>query len=146
MCSGGFVFCRFDHRACSAEDGSTVLERQLVVANSNEIAICERFSLNALAQVLKPVRRAEVDDVIGRAVKFNHGMLTGDVRILDGQVAALLAASDDELLFVDDEALTLVADLQLFCRRSSCGCGHLCARERARMVPGWHWWRWSWNA
>jgi len=83
-----------------------------VVAHLEGVAIADHFALHALTVVLDAIRRTHVDDVILARQKLDHRVLAGHVRILDRQIAGLLAAADDEAVLRDLKDFTLVADGQ----------------------------------
>lgn len=82
-----------------------------MIANANQVTVCQCLFLDALPEVLKSIGRAQIHNVVGRAVELNHGVLSRHVGIFNRKIATLLAAANDEFLLVDDEILSLVTNL-----------------------------------
>src|SRR5688572_12476284 len=83
----------------AARRASVVREIELVVADLEGVAFVDHFTLHALPVILDAVRRAHIDDVILSARELDHRVLARHVRVFDGEVARLLAATDDEAVF-----------------------------------------------
>src|SRR6476661_6448384 len=106
-------------------------ERRL--ADGEARAVAEARARDALAVHLRPVRRAEVDEPVDRALLHDLRVAAGDVRILDLDVGVARAAKDGALLVenaplavpAQDRDLSLNAELR---KRGSLG------RLRPRLV------------
>ncbi len=73
---------------------------KIVVANAELVTGGDRLALQPLAVELNSVRRAHIHHEVLPVEALHHGVLTGDVWILDRQVARLLTAADDEAILV----------------------------------------------
>lgn len=87
---------------------SLVVEAHFVVADPEDVTVGDSLTGDALTVVFDTVRGAHIDHVVLAVEELDHGVLSRHIGIFDGEVAALLAASDDEAVFVHDAALALV--------------------------------------
>src|SRR5688572_608373 len=90
--------------------GLTIGEAQVVIADAEDVALGDLLSCDALAVVLDAVRRAHVDHEIDAVLVLDHRVLPRDVRILQREVARLLATADDEAVLRDAVLFALIDD------------------------------------
>src|SRR5690348_13420887 len=79
------------------------------LADGEAGAVVEPCALDAAAVHLRPVRRAEVHEPVGRALLHDLGMAAGDVRVFDLDVDVARPAEDGALL-VEDAPLAVPAE------------------------------------
>jgi hypothetical protein len=90
-----------------------------VIANLHYVTIDDGLTSDPLTEVLDSIGASQIDDVVLTIFELDHGVLSRDVGILDGQITGLLATPNDELVFGDSERLPLVADDELSRRLGS---------------------------
>ena len=78
---------------------------QFVVAEMEDIAFIYSLVVYAHAFVVDAVGTAEVLNIVRTVTTNNRRMLSRDISILDRQVARFGTPPDDELVFVDRNAL-----------------------------------------
>jgi hypothetical protein len=100
-----------------------------VIANAEHVALVDGLTLYTLAHVLHAVGRTHVDNEVLTTQKLDQRVLARHVRIFDGQIAALFAATDDEAVFGDRETLPHVVNIDR-------AAGRPCYARRRRSVLG----------
>ena len=85
---------------------------------------------DALAVVLDAVGRAHVDHEVDAVLELDHRVLARHVRVLQREVARLLAAADDEAVLRDRDLVALVDHAERCARRP-----HARSRRSHRRVP-----------
>src|SRR5690606_24788576 len=73
---------------------SAVREAEIVIADPEDVALGDLLPRDPLTVVLDAVRRAHVDHEVDAVLVLDHRVLARHVRVLERQVARLLAAAD----------------------------------------------------
>ncbi len=110
-----------------------------MVTDAEGIVVRDDLTGDALSVVLDAVGRTHVNHVVLAVEEFDHGMLPGDVGVLDGEVGGLFSAADDEAVFGDGVGLVVVPDGELGVVAGACW-GLLvgrCGLWRRRGLSAW---------
>lgn len=86
---------------------SAVREAKLVVAKVKDVTFIDALVVDSHALVVDAVRRAEILNIKGPISTNHRGMLARNIPVLDGQVRGLRATTDDELILLDRNFLTV---------------------------------------
>src|SRR5690349_15910099 len=92
---------------------SAVREAEVVIADAEHVTLGDLLPRDPLAVVLDAVGRAHVDHEVDAVLVLDHRVLAGHVRVLQREVARLLAAADDEAILRHADLLALVDDAEL---------------------------------
>jgi hypothetical protein len=90
------------------ETTSVVREGEIVIADPEHVTFRDLFSSDALPVELDAIGRPHVDHEVRPVLELDHRVLARHVRILQSQIARLLAAADDEAVLRNGKPLSLV--------------------------------------
>jgi hypothetical protein len=118
---------------------SVVREPQLVIADTESIAVVNRLALDTTAAKLHAIGATHVDHVVSTVRELHDGVLARYVWVLDREIARLLATPNDEAVLVNNEPLPAVINIDTSARRhwAARWCGCTCGRScKVRSITG----------